>query len=138
MLDSDDSDPRPVGRHCDCPRSSHGYDFFQSDSRITTFTATGEQRFEDWGWRLPFLFSVILLVTSIWVRLKLNESPLFRRMKESGQGSKSPLKESFAEWANLKLVLIALFGATAGQSVVFYGGQFNTLFFLTQNLKVSQ
>jgi MFS family permease len=97
----------------------------------------GEQNFAAWGWRLPFLLSVVLLLASIWIRLKLNESPLFRRMKESGQMSKSPLKEAFAEWANVKMVLVA-FGASAGQSVVFYGGQFYALFFLTQSLKVCQ
>jgi MFS family permease len=96
-----------------------------------------EQTFSEWGWRVPFLLSVALLLVSIWIRLKLNESPPFRRMKESGQASKRPLSEAFAEWANAKMVLAALFGATAGQAVIWYGGQFYALFFLTQNLKVS-
>src|SRR5215468_5222045 len=88
------------------------------------------------GWRIPFLLSIILLVMSIYIRLKLNESPLFRRMKEEGKGSKAPLSESFGQWSNLKIVLLALFGATAGQGVVWYTGQFYALFFLGTTLKV--
>jgi len=100
--------------------------------RVLLGTAT----FEDWGWRIPFLFSLALLGISVWIRLKLNESPLFRAMKAEGKTSKAPLTESFAEWGNLKIVLLALFGLTAGQAVVWYTGQFYTLFFLTQILKV--
>jgi MFS family permease len=96
----------------------------------------GTERFEDWGWRIPFLVSLALLAVSVWIRLKLNESPLFRAMKAEGKTSKAPLTESFAEWGNLKIVLLALFGLTAGQAVVWYTGQFYTLFFLTQILKV--
>ena len=99
-------------------------------------TALGAEQFEAWGWRIPFLVSLILLGVSVWIRLKLNESPLFQRMKAEGKTSKAPLTESFAEWDNLKLVLLALFGLTAGQAVVWYTGQFYTLFFLTQTLKV--
>ena len=99
-------------------------------------TVLGTERFEDWGWRIPFLVSLILLGISVWIRLKLNESPLFQQMKAEGKMSKAPLTESFAEWGNLKLVLLALFGLTAGQAVVWYTGQFYTLFFLTQTLKV--
>ena len=99
-------------------------------------TALGNDRFEDWGWRIPFLVSLILLGVSVWIRLKLNESPLFQQMKAEGRGSKAPLTESFARWGNLKIVLLALFGLTAGQAVVWYTGQFYTLFFLTQTLKV--
>src|SRR4029078_9198948 len=91
---------------------------------------------ESWGWRIPFLVSLILLGVSVWIRLKLNESPLFQQMKAEGKGSKAPLTQSFARAGNLKLVLLALFGLTAGQAVVWYTGQFYTLFFLTQTLKV--
>ena len=95
-----------------------------------------EEKFKDWGWRVPFLVSVLLLAFSVYIRLKLEESPVFRQMKAEGKGSKAPLKESFAKWKNLKLVLLALFGATAGQGVVWYTGQFWALFFLTITLKV--
>jgi MFS family permease len=99
-------------------------------------TATGEEAFNSWGWRLPFLLSAILLVVSIWIRLKLSESPVFQKMKDEGKGSKAPLKEAFGNWANAKIAILALFGATAGEAVVWYGGQFYALFFLTQTLKV--
>ncbi len=92
--------------------------------------------FKDWGWRIPFLLSVILLVFSIYIRLKLQESPIFRRMKGEGRGSKAPLKDSFTNWKNLKIVLLSLFGATAPEGVVWYTGQFYALFFLTIYLKV--
>src|SRR3954462_1842022 len=96
----------------------------------------GTEAFESWGWRIPFLVSLALLAVSVWIRLKLNESPLFQAMKAEGRGSKEPLTESFARWPNARLVLIALFGLTAGQAVVWYTGQFYSLFFLTQTLKV--
>jgi MFS family permease len=99
-------------------------------------TWMGEASFGDWGWRLPFLLSAILLAISIWIRLKLNESPLFQRMVDEGKQSKRPLTEAFGQWSNAKIALIALFGATAGEAVVWYGGQFYALFFLTQTLKV--
>jgi MFS family permease len=92
--------------------------------------------FADWGWRVPFLVSIILLVFSVYIRLKLNESPLFQKMKSEGKGSKSPLTDSFLKYPNNKLVLLALLGATAGQGVVWYTGQFYALFFLTITLKV--
>lgn len=92
--------------------------------------------FNAWGWRIPFLVSVLLLGISVWIRLKLNESPAFRRMQEEGKTSKAPLTEAFARWKNLKVVLLALFGLVAGQAVVWYTGQFYALFFLTQTLKV--
>src|SRR5262245_18319616 len=95
-----------------------------------------EANFRDWGWRLPFLVSLFLLAFSVYIRLKLEESPVFRRMKAEGKGSKAPLTESFGNWSNAKLVLLALFGATAGQGVVWYTGQFWALFFLTITLKV--
>lgn len=92
--------------------------------------------FEAWGWRIPFLVSVLLLGISVYIRLKLNESPVFAEMKAHGKGSKSPLSESFGQWRNLKIVLLALVGLTAGQAVVWYTGQFYALYFLTQTLKV--
>ena len=92
--------------------------------------------FRAWGWRIPFILSVILLAISIYIRLKLNESPMFRRMKAEGKQSKAPLSESFGQWSNLKIVLISLFGATMGQAVVWYTGQFYALFFLQTTLKV--
>ncbi|WP_433960370.1 MFS transporter [Bradyrhizobium guangdongense] len=99
-------------------------------------TVMGEEAFGDWGWRIPFLLSGVLLVVSIWIRLSLNESPVFQRMKEEGKTSKRPLTEAFGEWNNAKIAILALFGATAGEAVVWYGGQFYALFFLTQTLKV--
>jgi MFS family permease len=95
-----------------------------------------EATFKANGWRIPFLVSLILLAVSVYIRLKLNESPVFLRMKAEGKGSKAPLKESFGNWKNLKIVLLALFGAAAGQGVVWYTGQFYALFFLTQTLKI--
>jgi MFS family permease len=92
--------------------------------------------FETWGWRVPFLVSLLLLVISVYIRLQLSESPVFTEMKSTGRTSRAPLTDSFARWSNLKIVLLALFGATAGQAVVWYGGQFYSLFFLTQTLKV--
>ena len=96
----------------------------------------GEAAFADWGWRVPFLLSIVLLVVSIWIRLKLNESPIFQAMKDEGRTSKRPLSEAFGQWSNAKIALLALLGATAGEAVVWYGGQFYALFFLTQTLKV--
>ncbi|MBV8575288.1 MAG: MFS transporter, partial [Acetobacteraceae bacterium] len=100
-------------------------------------TSQGEEAFGDWGWRIPFLLSAVLLVVSMWIWLQLEESPVFQRMKAEGKASKAPLTESFADWSNLKIVLLALFGATAGEAVIWYGGQFYALFFLTQTLKVN-
>jgi MFS family permease len=99
-------------------------------------TWMGEAAFGDWGWRIPFLLSAILLAVSIWIRLKLNESPLFQKMVEEGKGSKRPLTEAFGQWSNLKIAILALLGATMGEAVIWYGGQFYALFFLTQTLKV--
>ncbi len=93
-------------------------------------------KFDDWGWRLPFLISIVLLGVSVWIRMQLQESPVFQRMKAEGRGSKAPLTESFLRWGNLKIVLLALFGGVAGQAVVWYTGMFYELFFLTQTLKV--
>src|SRR5437868_3375424 len=93
-------------------------------------------QFAEWGWRLPFLVSMLLLIFSVYIRLKLNESPVFQRMKAEGKGSKAPLTDSFLRYPNNKYVLLALLGATAGQGVVWYTGQFYALFFLTISLKL--
>ncbi|MBH1986391.1 MAG: MHS family MFS transporter [Burkholderiales bacterium] len=103
---------------------------------LTTRTVIGEDAFQDWGWRVPFLVSLILLGISVWIRLSMNESPAFQKMKAEGKTSKAPLTESFGQWKNLKIVILALFGLVAGQAVVWYTGQFYALFFLTQALKV--
>jgi len=103
---------------------------------LFTRTATGEADFAAWGWRIPFLVSVLLLGISVWIRLRLNESPIFQKMKEEGKSSKAPLTEAFGNWSNGKLVLLALLGGTMGQGVVWYTGQFYALFFLQSILKV--
>ena len=103
---------------------------------LFTRTIIGEADFAKWGWRVPFLVSVLLLGVSVWIRLRLNESPVFQKMKEEGKSSKAPLTEAFANWGNGKIVLLALIGATMGQGVVWYTGQFYALFFLQSILKV--
>ncbi|MFN3885570.1 MAG: MFS transporter [Aquabacterium sp.] len=103
---------------------------------LGTRTIVGEDAFQDWGWRVPFLVSVVLLGISVWIRMSMNESPAFKKMKAEGKTSKAPLSESFGQWKNLKIVILALFGLVAGQAVVWYTGQFYALFFLTQALKV--
>ncbi len=103
---------------------------------LATRTAIGEAAFADWGWRVPFLVSIVLLGISVWIRLSMNESPAFKKMKEEGTTSKAPLTESFGQWKNLKVVILALLGLTMGQAVVWYTGQFYTQFFLTGSLKV--
>jgi MFS family permease len=103
---------------------------------LGTRTAMGEAAFADWGWRIPFLVSIALLAVSVWIRLSMNESPAFKKMKAEGKTSKAPLTESFGQWKNLKIVILALVGLTAGQAVVWYTGQFYALFFLTGALKV--
>lgn len=99
-------------------------------------TLLGEEVFKAWAWRIPFLVSALLLGVSLWIRLKLNESPVFQKMIDEGTTSKKPLTESFGQWRNLKLVLLALAGLTAGQAVVWYTGQFYALFFLEKMLKL--
>jgi MFS family permease len=103
---------------------------------LGTRTLIGEAAFADWGWRVPFIVSILLLAVSVYIRLSMNESPAFAKMKAEGKTSKAPLSESFGEWKNLKIVILALIGLTAGQAVVWYSGQFYALFFLTQALKV--
>jgi len=103
---------------------------------LGTRTAIGEDAFADWGWRVPFIVSIALLAVSVYIRLSMNESPAFAKMKAEGKTSKAPLAESFGHWKNLKIVILALIGLTAGQAVVWYSGQFYALFFLTQSLKV--
>ena len=130
------------------PQNQRGYytSWIQTTATLGLFLALllilgirtwmGEDSFGTWGWRIPFLLSGILLVVSIWIRLSLSESPIFQKMKDEGKTSKRPLTEAFGEWANAKIAILALFGATAGEAVVWYGGQFYALFFLTQTLKV--
>lgn len=96
---------------------------------------SGDQ-FETWGWRLPFLLSIVLLAISTWIRMSMHESPAFVKMKAQGKVSKSPIRESFTSWSNLKVVLTALFSINAGQAVTFYTAQFYVLFFMTQMLKM--
>jgi predicted MFS family arabinose efflux permease len=103
---------------------------------IGTRTAIGEDAFKAWGWRIPFLVSLLLLIVSLWIRMQLEESPVFMAMKKSGTTSKAPLAEAFGRWINLKVVLIALFGAVVGEAVVWYSGQFYALFFLERMLRV--
>ncbi|MFB9268324.1 MFS transporter [Bradyrhizobium erythrophlei] len=130
------------------PQGKRGYytSFIQTTATLGLFlsllvilftrTITGEKDFAEWAWRIPFLVSVLLLGISVWIRLRLNESPVFQRMKEEGKSSKAPLTEAFANWSNAKIVLLALLGGTMGQGVVWYTGQFYALFFLQSILKV--
>jgi hypothetical protein len=103
---------------------------------IGTRTYLGEDAFKAWGWRVPFLVSIVLLAVSMWIRLQLSESPVFIKMKSLGTTSKAPLSEAFGQWSNLKIVIIALAGAVMGQAVVWYTGQFYALFFLERMLRV--
>jgi MFS family permease len=103
---------------------------------IGTRTGMGEDAFKAWGWRIPFLVSLLLLIVSLWIRMKLDESPVFLSMKRTGTTSKAPLAEAFGRWSNLRIVLIALLGAVMGQAVVWYTGQFYALFFLERILRV--
>jgi MFS family permease len=130
------------------PEGKRGFytSFIQTTATLGLFAALlvviglrtwmGEEAFAAWGWRLPFLLSAILLGVSLWIRLQLQESPVFREMKEAGTTSKAPLTEAFGRWKNLKWVLVALLGAVAGQAVVWYTGQFYALFYLERILKV--
>src|SRR5580658_1982219 len=103
---------------------------------IGTRTYMGEDTFKAWGWRIPFLVSILLLGVSLWIRMQLAESPVFLKMKSLGTTSKAPLSEAFGRWSNLKIVIISLLGAVMGQAVVWYTGQFYALFFLERQLKV--
>src|SRR5690349_7582583 len=98
--------------------------------------ALSSEQFDAWGWRIPFLLSTVLLLISVYIRMQLQESPVFQEIKAAGQLSKAPLSESFGQWANLKVVLLALLGATAGQAVVWYGGQFYVMLFIEKTLQV--
>jgi MFS family permease len=126
------------GLHTSWIQTTATLGFFLSILIIGTIRSQmAEATFKEWGWRIPFLISLVLLAISVYIRLKLNESPLFLKMKSQGKGSKAPLRESFTRWSNLKIVLLALFGAAMGQGVVWYTGQFYALFFLMGTLKVS-
>jgi MFS family permease len=99
-------------------------------------TYIGEDAFKEWGWRVPYLLSGLFLCLGLWLRLKLHESPVFQKIKAEGSGSKTPLADAFGKWVNLKIVLVAFFGAIAGQAVVWYTGQLYALYFLEKMLKV--
>ncbi|MEO7568991.1 MAG: MFS transporter, partial [Croceibacterium sp.] len=130
------------------PEGKRGFytSFIQTTATLGLFAALlmvigtrewiGEDAFKSWGWRLPFMASALLLGISMWIRLQLNESPVYQQMKAAGTTSKAPLTEAFGNWRNLRLVLIALFGAVAGQAVIWYAGQFYALFYLEKILKV--
>ncbi len=130
------------------PHGRRGYytSFIQTTATLGLFTSLlvilalqeclSREAFADWGWRIPFLLSIVLLGISVWIRLQLRESPAFERMKAQGTRSKAPLTEAFGRWSNAKIALLALLGGTAGQAVVWYTGQFYALFFLTQTLKI--
>lgn len=130
------------------PQGKRGYytSFIQTTATLGLFlsllvilftrSALGEPEFAAWGWRIPFLVSVLLLGISVWIRMRLNESPVFQKMKDEGKGSKAPLTEAFGNWGNAKIVILALFGLTMGQAVIWYTGQFYALFFLQSILKV--
>lgn len=129
-----------VAEHAPDGRRGFFTSFIQTTATIGLFAALllviglrglmGEEAFADWGWRIPFLLSIFLLAISLWIRFQLSESPTFQKMKDEGTTSKAPLAEAFGRWANLKYVLIALFGGVAGQAVIGYTGQFYTLFYL--------
>jgi MFS family permease len=135
-----------VAEHSRPHHRGYSTSFIQTTATLGFFLALGiillcritfdAKAFAEWGWRIPFLVSVLLLVYSIYIRLRLNESPIFTKMKEEGKGSKAPLTDSFLRYPNNKYVLLALLGATAGQGVVWYTGQFYALFFLTLTLKL--
>ena len=130
------------------PEGKRGFytSFIQTTATLGLFAAllvvigvrtwVGEAAFAEWGWRIPFLVSIVLLGVSMWIRMQLAESPIFQKMKDEGKTSKAPLTEAFAKWGNLRIVIIALVGAVAGQAVVWYTGQFYALFFLEKTLKV--
>ncbi len=104
---------------------------------LVTQSSMSTQQFQAWGWRIPFLISIFLVAISLYIRLRLRESPIFAHMKSAGKTSIQPLKDAFTKWPNLKQVLVSLFGATAGQGVVWYTGQFYALFYLQSILKVN-
>lgn len=137
-----------VAEHAPAARRGYYTSFIQTTATLGLFVAigvivavryaVGVEEFNDWGWRIPFLLSALLVGVSIYIRLKMAESPLFAKIKSEGKLSKNPLKESFGNKENLKLVLLALFGATAGQGVVWYTGQFYAMFFIEGTLQVNQ
>lgn len=129
-----------VAEHAPEGRRGFYTSFIQTTATVGLFTALllviglraliGEEAFSEWGWRLPFLFSILLLALSLWIRFQLAESPAFQKMKDEGTVSKAPLADAFGRWSNLKMILVALFGGVAGQAVIGYTGQFYTLFYL--------
>ncbi|MGC1241954.1 MAG: MFS transporter [Chryseosolibacter sp.] len=136
-----------VAEHAPAARRGYYTSFIQTTATLGLFVSigvilavrywVGVEEFNDWGWRIPFVLSALLVGVSIYIRLKMSESPLFAKIKAEGKLSKNPLKESFGNKANLRLVLIALFGATAGQGVVWYTGQFYAMTFIERTLQVN-
>lgn len=136
-----------VAEHAPAARRGFYTSFIQTTATLGLFVSigvilavrygVGVEEFNDWGWRIPFILSALLVGVSIYIRLKMSESPLFAKIKAEGKLSKNPLKESFGNKANLKLVLLALFGATAGQGVVWYTGQFYAMTFIERTLQVN-
>ena len=137
-----------VAEHAPAARRGFYTSFIQTTATLGLLVAIGVivavrygmgvEAFNDWGWRIPFLLSAFLVGISIYIRLKMSESPLFAKIKSEGKLSKNPLKESFGNKENLKLVLLALFGATAGQGVVWYTGQFYAMYFIEGTLQINQ
>lgn len=137
-----------VAEHAPAAKRGYYTSFIQTTATLGLFVSIGVivgvrysigvEAFNDWGWRIPFLLSAFLVGISIYIRLRMSESPLFAKIKSEGKLSKNPLKESFGKKENLKLVLLALFGATAGQGVVWYTGQFYAMYFIEGILKVAQ
>jgi MFS family permease len=135
-----------VAEHAPDGRRGYYTSFIQTTATLGLFIsllvilivrgAVGEEAFKQWGWRIPFLLSILLVAMSYYVRVRLKESPLFARMKEAGTTSRAPIRDSFGAWSNWRIFLLILFGATAGQAVVWYTGQFYALFFLQTVLKV--
>ncbi|RTL66701.1 MAG: MFS transporter [Hyphomicrobiales bacterium] len=103
---------------------------------LSVRTYLGEKEFAEWGWRVPFLLSIILLAISVWIRMQMEESPVFKKIKDEGKQSKAPISEAFGQWRNAKFAVVALLGLVAGQAVVWYTGQFYALFFLQNILRV--
>ncbi len=136
-----------VGEHSPDDRRGYYTSFIQITATLGLFvslivilvtqSSMSKEDFSAWGWRIPFLISIVLVVISLYIRLKLRESPIFSSIKSSGRASVQPLKDAFTQWPNLKQVLVSLFGATAGQGVVWYTGQFYALFYLQSILKVN-
>jgi len=136
LMVAEHADPGRRGFHVSLVQAGVGVGLLLANGAFALCSRLEEPAFLSWGWRVPFLLSIVLLAVSVYIRLQLSESPVFLEMQSEGTLSKAPLSESFTRWPNLKLVLLSLFGGTAGEAVVWYCGQFYALFFLTQVLRV--